>query len=418
MRAQRPGNGFAGSRGKLSVVSPLVTRTLRDATITAAMSLLLAGLGCAKKEEAPRPAPPEVEVTDVVEQNVPIFNEWVAELNGPVNADITPKVQGYLLKQNYANGTFVRKDQLLYEIDPRPFVAALDQAKASVAVAIANETEAQNNVTRDTPLAEQSAIPQKQLDTDVSTLQATTAQVAAAKANMVQAELNLSWTKVLSPINGLAGLSNSNVGDLVGTTTKMTTISQVDPIWAYFNISESDYLGKAAMIARAVRGDRAVTGPALIEFIQANGETFPAKGKIILVNREIASSTGTIQIAAEFANKNGIMRPGGFGKVRIETGVAKNAMLIPQPAVIEVQSQYLVIVLTPENKAVFRPIKVGDRVGPKWIITEGLKPGERVVVEGIQRVQAFAAAAPEMAKEGIPVVAKPYMPAPAALGGN
>ena len=136
------------------------------------------------------------------------------------------------------------------------------------------------------------------------------------------------------------------------------------------------------------------------------------------MNRQIASQTGTIQIAAAFPNKDAILRPGGFGRVRIETGVTKDAMLVPQPAVIEVQSQYQVIVLTPENKAVFRPVKVGDRVGPNWIVTEGLKPGERVVVEGIQRVQMFAAAAPEMAKEGIPVVAKPYMPAPAALGGN
>ena len=254
--------------------------------IVVGLVVLLAGAGCEKKEAAPPPSPPEVEVTDVVEQNVPIYQEWVAQLNGPVNADITPKVQGYLLKRNYEEGTFVRQGQLLYEIDPRPFEAALDQAKAQVAVAEANETEAQNNVTRDRPLAEQSAIPQKQLDTDISTLAANTAQVAAAKANMVQAELNLSWTKVLCPINGVAGLSNSNVGDLVGTTTKMTTVSQVDPIRAYFNISESDYLGRAQTISRVVRGERAGGQPLQIEFIQTNGTTFPARGKIVLVNRE------------------------------------------------------------------------------------------------------------------------------------
>src|SRR5271170_1511463 len=379
---------------------------------------LLSIAGCEPKPEAPKPMPPEVEVTEVVQQTVPIYNEWVSLLNGPVNADITPKVQGYLLKQDYQNGFFVKKGQLLYDIDPRPFVAALDQAKAEVAAAVANQGEWENNVARDTPLAAQHAIPQKQLDTDTSTLEAAKAQVLAYQANQVQAELNLQWTKVYSPIDGVAGNSNSQVGDLVGTSTKMTTISQVDPIWAYFNISESQYLANAEAIGAVVRGGSRRGTPTNIEYIQANGETFPAKGKMVLVNREIASQTGTIQIVAAFPNKDGFLRPGGFGRVRIETGVNKDAMLVPQPAVIEVQAQYQIIVLTPENKATIRPIKVGDRVGPNWIVTEGLKPGERVVVEGMQRVQMFAAAAPpEMLKEGIPVVAKPYMPAPVTSGG-
>ena len=363
-----------------------------------AVCLLLAGLGCEKKEAAPPPMPPEVEVTTVVQQDVPIYQEWVAQLNGQVNADITPKVQGYLLQRAYTEGFFVRKGQLLYEIDPRPFVAALDESKAQVAVAVAQQTEADNNVTRDRPLAEQHAIPQKQLDTDISTLAATTAQVSAAKASMVQAELNLSWTKVLSPIDGLAGTSNSNVGDLVGTTTKMTTVSDVNPIRAYFNISESDYLGKARMISNVVRGGRTQASALPVEFIQTNGTTFPAKGKIILVNREIASQTGTIQIAADFPNKDGILRPGGFGNVRIETGTTEHALLVPQAAVIEVQSMYQVVVVTPENKAMFRPVKVGERVGTDWIIAEGLEPGERVIVQGFMKV-----------REGTPVSAKPYV---------
>src|SRR5277367_4328715 len=230
------------------------SRSFYVVAIAVGMCILLPCTGCEEKEAAPPQAPPEVEVTGVVQRDVPIYQEWVAQLNGQVNADITPKVQGYLLKRNYAEGFFVRQGQLLYEIDPRPFVASLDQAKAQVAVAVAHQTEAENNVTRDRPLAAQNAIPQKQLDTDISTLAAMTAQVNAAKANMVQAELNLSWTKVQSPIDGLAGVSNSNVGDLVGTTTKMTTVSTINPIRAYFNISESDYLGKAQMIARLVRG--------------------------------------------------------------------------------------------------------------------------------------------------------------------
>jgi len=381
-------------------------RGLGFATTVAGLLFLLSMIGCEKKEADPAPAPPEVEVTTVIEQNVPIYQEWVAQLNGQVNADITPKVQGYLLRRNYSEGFFVRKGQLLYEIDPRPFVAALDQAKAQVAMAEAQRSEAENNVVRDRPLAAESAIPQKQLDTDISTLAAATAQVDAAKANMAQAELNLAWTKVFSPIDGLAGISNSNVGDLVGTTTKMTTVSQVNPIRAYFNISERDYLGTAQAISRLVRGGKE-RGPALpIEFIQTNGVMFPAKGRITLVNREIASSTGTIQLAAEFANKDGILRPGGFGTVRIETGTSKNALLVPQAAVIEVQSMYQIVVVTPDNKASFRPIKVGERVGTNWIITEGIRLGEKVIVQGFMKV-----------RQGTPVTPKPYVVA-SAPGSN
>jgi membrane fusion protein, multidrug efflux system len=377
------------------------------ATIIVGAFLLLSVAGCQEKEEAPKPMPPDVEVTDVVQRNVPNFQEWVAQLNGQVNADITPKVQGYLLQRAYTEGFFVHKGQLLYEIDPRPFVAALDQAKATVAVAIAQEGEAENNVTRDTPLAAQHAIPQKQLDTDISNLQATKAQVDAAKAAMVQAELNLSWTKVFSPIDGVAGLSNSNVGDLVGVTTKMTTVSQVNPIRAYFNISESDYLSKAAAISRTVRGDKTAANAYRVRFIQTNGIEFPAVGKIVLVNREVASSTGTIQLAAEFPNKDGFLRPGGFGNIRIETGVSENALLVPQAAVIEVQSMYQVVVVSPENKAMFRPVKVGERVGTDWIITEGLKPGEKVIVQGFMKV-----------REGTPVSPKPYVATAARAEGN
>jgi membrane fusion protein (multidrug efflux system) len=376
---------------------PYLGRTFGATAAIAGFFLLLSITGCEKKEAPSPPPPPEVEVTAVVEQNVPIYQEWVAQLNGQINADITPKVQGYLIKKNYSEGFFVRKGQLLYEIDSRPFVAALDQSKAQVAMAEAQRSEADNNVVRDRPLAAQSAIPQKQLDTDVSILAASTAQVDAAKASMAQAELNLAWTKVYSPIDGLAGISNSNVGDLVGTTTKMTTISQVNPIRAYFNISERDYLGEAQAISRLVRGGTS-RGPSLpIEFIQANGVVFPAKGKIMLVNREIVASTGTIQVAAEFANKDGILRPGGFGTVRVETGTSRNALLVPQAAVIEVQSMYQIVVVTPDNKAEFRPVKVGERIGTNWIITEGLKPREKIIVQGFMKV-----------RQGTPVIPKPY----------
>jgi len=202
-------------------------------------------------------------------------------------------------------------------------------------------------------------------------------------------------------------VANSQVGDLVGTSTKMTTVSQTDPIWAYFNISESLYLSFAPRISKALqRGP--VGGTVPVEFIQANDVPYPFKGTIIFVNREITAGTGTIQLAAAFPNTDAILRPGGFGRVRVQTGVIKNALLVPQASVIEVQSQYQVIVVGSDNKAMIRAVKVGDRVGQNWIISEGLKPNERVVVEGIQRVQTVAAQTPDSAKEGVSVTPKPY----------
>ncbi len=382
-----------------------------------AAALLLLATACNEKKEAPKPQPPEVLVADVVQQDVPIYGVWVATLNGPVNADIMPKVQGYLLKQNYTNGSFVKKGQLLFEIDPRQYQAALDQAKADVARSQASLDKYTNDVVRDTPLAAQNAIPQKQLENDQANQAAAKAQLLASKAAQQNAELNLSWTKVFSPVSGIAGVANSQVGDLVGTSSKMTTVSEIDPIWAYFNISESDYLANATDISRVLRsGNVKVNKP--VEFIQANNEPYPSKGNIIFVNRQIAAGTGTIQLAAAFPNKDAILRPGGFGRVRMVTSNNASALLIPQPAVIEVQTDYQVVVVNPEGRAVFRPVKVGDRIGPNWIITEGLKAGEKVVVEGYQKIQMAAAANPELAKAGVPVIAKPYVPPAGAPGSK
>jgi len=389
----------------------LVTRL---ALFVPATLLLLFGAGCEGKKEAPRPMPPEVLVAEVVQQDVPIYEQWVSTLNGPVNADITPKVQGYLLKQNYVNGSLVRNGQLLFEIDPRPFVASLDQAKAQVAQAQAIYDKYTADVLRDTPLAAQNAIPQKQLDTDQANQAAAKAQVVANKAAEENAQLNLGWTKVYSPVDGIAGVATSQLGDLVGTTTKMATVSQVDPIWAYFNISETDYLANAQNISKVLHNGK-VSSAVQVEYIQANNEPYPEKGKIIFVNRQITAGTGTIQLAAAFPNKDALLRPGGFGQVRIRTKNSPNAILVPQPAVIEVQTDYQVVVVTPEGRAVFRPVKVGDRVGQNWIITDGLKAGEKVVVEGYQKVQLAAASNPELAKQGVPVIPKPYTP-PAAAG--
>jgi membrane fusion protein (multidrug efflux system) len=363
---------------------------------SAALLLTIFLLGCREKEQAPTPEPPEVEVTEVTQRNVPIYMEWVAQLNGRYNAQITPRVQGYLLRQDYRDGFFVKKGQLLYEVDPRAFEVAIAEAKAQVAVAEANLSNADTNVARDRPLAAQSAIPQKQLDTDLATQAASKAQLDAAKAQLAQAQLNLSWTKVYSPIDGIAGLSTAQVGNLVGTTTNMTTVSQVNPIWAYFNISESDYFTEAQTFYRLISGKR-VASPVL-DFIQSNDTIYPLKGRIILVNREVATQTGTIQLVAEFPNKDAILRPGGFGRVRFQVAMNEGAMLIPQAAVIEVQSMYQVAVVEPGNKAAFRIVKVGARVGTDWIITEGLKPGDQVIVQGFMKV-----------RQGTPVSPKPFV---------
>jgi RND family efflux transporter MFP subunit len=380
---------------------PFWSQTISLITFTALL------VGCAEKQAPPPPQPPEVQIAAVVQQDVPIYETSVAQLNGPVNADITPKVQGYLLQQDYVNGSFVKKGQLLFQIDPRPFEAALDQSKADVERAQAALSKAQNDVQRDTPLAAQNAIPQKQLDDDLANEKAGQAQVAAAKAQQQQAELNLGWTKVNSPVDGIAGAASSQIGDLVGMTTKMAIVSKIDPIWAYFNISEASYLKFAPEISKAIQG-MGGKRPGAVEYIQADNTPYPAKGKIIFVSREIAAGTGTIQMAAEFPNKDAILRPGGFGMVRFVTETQKNALLVPQAAVIELQSVYQAIVVGPDNKATVRVVKVGDRVGQNWIITDGLKAGEQVVVEGAQRVQMFAAQAPQLVKEGVPVNPKPY----------
>jgi membrane fusion protein (multidrug efflux system) len=391
------------SRNELSrgCARPLQTLTesplmARGKVLTSVCLLALSLAGCQKKPEERRMMPPEVEVTEAVEQDIPIYSEWIAQVMGPQNAQITPRVQGYLLKQDYQNGFYVKMGQLMYEIDPHPFQVSVDQAIAQVAVAVANLSQADTNVNRDRPLAAQNAIPQKQLDTDVATQAASKAQVEAAQAQLAQAKLELSWTKVYSPLSGIAGLTTAQIGNLVGTSTTMTTVSQIDPIWASFNISESSFLSRAATFFKVITGKK-VASPVL-EFIQANGETFPHKGKIILVNRGISSDTGTIQLVAEFPNKEAILRPGGFGRIRFQTSLNKNAIIIPQAAVIEVQTMYRVAIVEPNHRAAFRVVEVGDKVGPNWIITSGLKAGDKVIVQGYMKVGP-----------GTPVMEKPYV---------
>jgi membrane fusion protein, multidrug efflux system len=371
----------------------------RVSVLIAVAAVGVALTGCSRHQASAAPEPPAVLVTSVVQRDVPIYRDWVAQLNGSVNAQISPKVSGYIIKRNYQEGYFVTKGQILFEIDARPLRASLDQAKATVAGAMANLGNSKLNVARDTPLAQEKAIAQSQLDNDVQTMKANQAALDASLAEQQTAELNLAWTKVRSPIDGIAGVAAAQVGNLVSTSSILTNVSQLDPIRAYFSISESDYLSIAPRLSMIVHGEAnsAVLGATDAQFIQANGLTFASQGRFVLVGREVNNTTGTIQFATEFQNKGSLLRPGGFGRVRIKIGTEKDALLIPQQAVNEVQGEYQVVVLSAENKAEFRSVAVGERSGNDWIITKGLKPNERVVVEGFQRL-----------RNGTPVAAKPY----------
>jgi membrane fusion protein (multidrug efflux system) len=378
-------------------------RTRLSALIDVA-AVCIALTGCGPTQAPAAREPPSVLVASVMQRDVPIYREWVAQLNGSVNAQISPKVSGYIIKRNYQEGYFVTKGQILFEIDARPLRASLDQAKATVAGAMANLGNSQLNVARDTPLAKEKAIAQSQLDNDLQTMKANQAALDAALAEQQTAELNLAWTKVRSPIDGIAGVAAAQVGDLISITSVLTNVSQMDPIRAYFSISESDYLSIAPRLSMIVHGEvsSSVLGATEAQFIQANGLPFNSQGRFVLVGREVNNTTGTIQFATEFQNKGAILRPGGFGRVRIKIGTEKDALLIPQQAVNEVQGEYQVVVLSADNKAEFRSVKVGERSGSDWIITQGLKPNERIVVEGFQKL-----------RNGTPVEAKPYSAAAA-----
>jgi RND family efflux transporter MFP subunit len=356
--------------------------------------------GCSNKQAvaSASASAPEVDVSPVVQKNVPIIQEWVANVDGFVNAQIQPQVSGYLLKQTYREGSFVEKGQALFEIDARPFQAALQQAQAQLAESKAQEAKAQEDVNRDGPLAEARAIAQKQFDADKQALAAAQAAVRAQQSQVELAQINVGYTSVRSLIRGIAGIATGQIGNLVGPTTVLTTVSQVDPVKVYFGLGESEYLQFSQAISDAARG---VGGPAIdrqqLHLILSDGTTYKLPGRLYLAGREVDPQTGTIRVAATFPNPDGILRPGQFGRVRVETQILKNALLIPQAAVNEIQGTYQVVVLGSGNRAEIRPVKVGPRVGTDWVIEDGLKPGEQVIVVGTQRVRA-----------GLVVQPKPY----------
>jgi len=360
----------------------------------AVLGIFLAG--CNKSQASIATPVPEVEVATVEQRDVPVYSEWVATLDGYVNAQIRPQVSGYIIKQNYTEGSLVRKGQVLFEIDPRPFTAALDRAKGDLAQAQAQLGKSILDVERDTPLAEGKAIAKSQLDNEVQAKLGAQAAVESAKAAVEQAELNLEWTKVTSLVDGIAGIAQVQIGNLVGANSILTSVSQVEPIKAFFPISEHEYL-VAQSQGNSITSQHTIRffGTA-VELILADGRVYAQKGKVLLADRQVDANTGTIRIIAAFPNPGNILRPGQYGRVRVETNLQKGALLLPQSAVAQSQGSYQVAIVGSDHKVSMRTVKPGATVGTMWVIDEGLKPGEQVSAEGPQKL-----------KEGTLVTPKP-----------
>jgi membrane fusion protein (multidrug efflux system) len=352
-------------------------------------ALLSSSLGCSNSNVRASigPPPAKVEVAPVIQKDVPVQGEWIGTLEGYVNAQISPQVNGYLIRQDYHEGAFVKKGQVLFEIDPRPFQAVLDQAKAQLAQAQAQMGNAELNVKRDIPEAEAHAIPRSQLDTDTQSLRGAKAAVEAGQAAVEQAELNLGYTRVVSLVDGIAGINTVQVGNLVGPSTVLTAVSQVSPIKVYFPISEQEYL-------RMADGG----GPGSVDFIThasriplkltlADGSRYPLPGRIIFADRQVNTQTGAIQIVGEFLNSKNLLRLGQYARIQAPTGTITGALLVPQAAVDQQQGSYQVTVVAADNHAQLRTVEVGPRVGSLWVITSGLKPGERVVATGAEKAR-------------------------------
>ena len=359
---------------------------------------ILAFSGCTSGEAIKLPDP-EVLVARPLQQDVAVHREWVATLDGYVNTDIRPQVSGYIISQKYKEGTAVHKGQVLFEIDPRPFKAALDHAKGQLAQAEAALAKSTLDVERDTPLVEKKAVPKEKLDAETQAKLAAAAAVASAKAAVERAELDLEWTEVTSLVDGVAGIAQVQIGNLVGPNALLTSVSQVNPIKVYFPVSEQEYLRATRLSAGGEPMNLFESSP---ELILADGTAYPHRGKILWTDRQVDSSTGTIRLVAAFPNPGNKLRPGQYGRVRIQTSTKKQALLVPQSAVKEIQGGYQVAVVGADNKASMRPVKAGERVGTLWVIDEGLRPGDQIVVEGLEKVRN----------------ATPVVPKPAATQGE
>ncbi len=362
-------------------------------------------------QNTPQQAPPEVLVTKVEARDMPISHEWVATLNGSTNVDIRARVQGYLVRQDYKEGMPIKTGDLLFEIDARPFQAALAQAKADLSRAQATAVNAALDEKRQLQLIKSNATSEAARDSAVQTSAAAKAAVEAAEAAVDQAQLNLDFCRITAPIDGIAGIATPGTGDLVGPSgTALTTISTVDPISVNFQLSEQDYLAVADRINQTLKTGTAAEGSPMrapmLELILANGSVYPLKGMYTKINRQVDTRTGTIEIGSLFPNPDNLLRPGQFARVRAVTGVRKDAILVPARAVYEMQGTYLVAIVDAQGKAQIRPVAAAEQVGSQWIIEKGLQNGETVVVDGFLKV-----------KSGMPVKAQPWQPAQPAQNG-
>ena len=355
--------------------------------------LLLCTLsGCSSEEAKPTPPAPGVTVTPVVQKDVDIRQEWVGNTLGNIDADIRPKVDGFLLTQLYSEGSYINKGQPMFQLDQRQTQAAVQQAQGKLERARAALAQAQIDVNRYTPLVAQRAVSQAELDKATSMERAATAEVDADQAALDNANLNLGWTTVTSPISGIAGISKVGIGDLMTPTTVMTTISNVNPVYVDFSIAEQDYM-------RFTREKSGQAAGRSLQLILGDGTLFPQRGRALLVNREVDSRTGTIQVRAEFPNPGNVLRPGQYARIRAVTEVRKDALLIPQQAVSELQGIYQVAVVGSDNKATIKTVTLGPQSGDMWVVESGLQAGENVIVDGFQRVKTGMTVAPAQFKD-------------------
>ena len=353
---------------------------VRVSIFVAAIAVVLSG--CKRAAAPVAPPLPEVVVTDVVQRNVPVYSESVGTTEGFVNADIYPKITGYLLKQNYSDGDRVRAGQLLFQIDDREYKAALDQALGDLGQKQADYKKNQQDLDKYTPLYEQQVISKQEFDHITQTTRASAAAVASAEAAVETAKLNEQWTQVTSPIDGIAGIAKAQVGDLVSPTMLLATVSQLDPIKVEFPVSEKTYLHFADQINQDPLGKNAPK----LEMILSDGSTYKYPGHISNVNRQVEIQTGTIEVQGIFPNPGHVLRPGMYAKVRAAAEVRQNALLVPQEAVLETQGQYQVAIVGSDDKVTMRTVVVGQQAGRLQIIEKGVSPGERVITEGLQKV--------------------------------
>jgi membrane fusion protein (multidrug efflux system) len=382
----------------------------RTCQVFAATLYLLLIAGC-RKAVTPAPPPLAVDTIAASVQTVPVIGSWVATLDGMVNAEIQPQVGGYVIRQDYKEGTVVRKGQVLFEIDPRPWQATQDQASGSLAQAKAQYKLATINVLRDTPLVQAQAYPQSSLDTELGTQEADKASVESAEATLESAKLNVGFTKVRSLIDGVAGQAAIQVGNLVSTTSQLVEVSQLNPIKVYFFISEQEYMSLSTRARGMGKTDLLSTGDTLpLTLTLADNQTYSKTGHVISVDRAVTTQTGSIRIAASFANPGNVLRPSQFGTVSAQTDVLKDAVIIPQRAVNELQGLYQVVVVGADDIAHLRTVTLGPSIGTDTVILTGLQGGDQVVTEGVDKIKEGTKVAPHLAASSAQPAAQQQAP--------